>query len=96
MTAIHKTQVECGKILGKAGLSLFDLPYTVCFDDWVDDDFTDKEIKDIAPDICWEILDNADMDRDLVNSICYPEAELDKWSYAVSEGYELEKTTTDD
>ena len=76
MTAIQKAQKECNDILeSRAGISLFDLPDTVCFDEWVDDDFTDKQIKDIAPDICWEILDNADMDRVLVNSICYPEEE---------------------
>ena len=77
MDAIQKVQMECNKILGTHGLSTFDLPDTVCFDDWVDDDATDDEIKEIAPDICWEILDNADMDRDLVNSICYPEEDMD-------------------
>ena len=77
MTAIEKTQVECDKILGKAGFSLSDLPDTVCFDEWVDDDATDEEINQLAPDICWEVLDNADMDRDLVNSICYPGEEID-------------------
>lgn len=76
MSVIEKAMTKCNQILGKHGLSLLDLPDTVCFDDWVEDDFTDKQIKEIAPDICWEILDNADMDRDVVNNICYPD---DEW-----------------
>ena len=75
MSAIQKAMTECDKILGAHGLSVGFLPDSVCFDEWVEDDMTDKEIKEIAPDICWEILDNADMERDLVNSICYPDME---------------------
>ena len=74
MSNIKLAQIETDKIISKCGLSLLDLPDSVCFDDFVNDDMTPEEVKEIAPDIAWEILDNADMDRDLVDSICYPES----------------------
>ena len=75
MDAIRKAQIECNNILSKNGISMLDLPDTVCFDDWVSDDWDDDQIKSVAPDIVWEMLDNSGMDRDLVNSICYPDEE---------------------
>ena len=57
----------------KAGVSLLDLPDSTMFSDWIDDDMTEKEIDLIIPDLAWEILDNAGMDRDTVDNICYPE-----------------------
>lgn len=70
---IDKTRAEVSKILSKANLNVLDLPDSVCYEDWIDEDATDSKIKEIAPDIAWDILDNAGMDRDLVNSICYPD-----------------------
>ena len=75
MNATKKVQMVCNRILHLNGLSIHDLPDTVCFDDWVSDDWDDDQIKSVAPDIVWEMLDNSGMDRDLVNSICYPDEE---------------------
>ena len=59
------------------GMHMQDLPD---FDihNWVEDDFTEKEIDSIVPDIVWEILDLAGMPRDAVNKICYGE-DCDEW-----------------
>ena len=75
MSNIELAQIETNKIIGKCAFSLLDLPDSVCFDDYVNDDMTPEEVKEVAPDIAWEILDNADMDRDLVNQICYPDSD---------------------
>ena len=75
MNNIKLAQIETDKIIGKCGLSLSDLPDSICFDDFVNDDMKPEEVKEIAPDIAWEILDNADMDRDLIDKICYPDNE---------------------
>ena len=40
---------------------------------WVEDDFTEKEIDSLIPDMAWDVLDNAGMDRSTVNRICYGE-----------------------
>ena len=40
---------------------------------WIEDDMTGEEIVDLVPDMAWDILDNAGMDRDTVNRICYGE-----------------------
>ena len=66
-------QNEVNKILSKTGLNILDLPDSISILDWIDVDMSPEQVNEIAPDIAWEILDNADMDRDLVNSICYPE-----------------------
>ena len=55
-----------------AGLFLKDLP-DFDINNWVEDDFTEKEIDNIIPDMAWEVLDNAGMDRKTVNTICYGE-----------------------
>ena len=54
------------------GMYMQDLPD---FDihNWVEDDFTEKEIDGLIPDMAWEILDNAGMDRNTVNTLCYGE-----------------------
>jgi hypothetical protein len=65
-------------VQSKAGVSLSDLPD---FDihSWVEDDFTEKEIDSIVPDMAWEILDNSGMDRKAVNILCYGEDVDDEW-----------------
>ncbi len=81
MKPIRRTQqhgfnlvkIEVNRILSSNGISMLDLPDTVCFSDWVSESDSDEQIKSIAPDIVWEMLDNAGMDRDLVDSICYPD-----------------------
>ena len=40
---------------------------------WVDSDMTEEEVNSLVPDMAWELLDNAGMDRDTVNRICYGE-----------------------
>ena len=54
------------------GMHMQDLPD---FDihNWVEDDMTEKEIEGIIPDMAWDVLDNAGMDRKTVNTICYGE-----------------------
>ena len=54
------------------GMYMQDLPD---FDihSWVEDDMTEEEINSIIPDMAWDLLDNAGMDRDAVNKICYGE-----------------------
>ena len=54
------------------GMHMQDLPD---FDihNWVEDDFTEKEIDSLIPDMAWDVLDNAGMDRKTVNILCYGE-----------------------
>ena len=54
------------------GMHMQDLPD---FDihSWVEDDFTEKEIDSLIPDMAWDVLDNAGMDRKTVNILCYGE-----------------------
>ena len=40
---------------------------------WVEDDMTEKDIDGMIPDMAWDVLDNAGMDRKTVNTICYGE-----------------------
>ena len=40
---------------------------------WIEDDMTEEEVNSLIPDMAWELLDNAGMDRDTVDSICYGE-----------------------
>ena len=61
----------------KAGVFLNDLPDFDIYN-WVEDDFTEQEIDDIIPDMAWDVLDNAGMDRKTVNTICYGE-DCDEW-----------------
>lgn len=58
----------------KTGLYLQDLPDFDIYN-WVEDDMTGKEIEDIVPDMAWDLLDNAGMDRKTINLICYDEEE---------------------
>ena len=67
-------RTKLNSFLGRTtGMSLFDLPDSVMFEDWIEDDMTEKQIDSIIPDLAWEILDDSGMDRDAVNRICYPE-----------------------
>jgi hypothetical protein len=68
---IGKLKEETGNILGSAGLYIDDMPDIICWDDWVDEDMKDEEIKETAQDVAWEILDNAGLDMDANNQICY-------------------------
>ena len=56
----------------KTGVYMLDL---TDFDihSWVEDDFTEEEIDELVPDMAWDVLDNAGMDRDTVNYLCYGE-----------------------
>ena len=40
---------------------------------WIEDDMTEEEVNSLIPDMAWELLDNAGMDRDTVDRICYGE-----------------------
>ena len=61
----------------KAGVFLNDLPDFDIYN-WVEDDMTAKEIEGIVPDMAWEVLDNAGMDRKTLNILCYGE-DCDEW-----------------
>ena len=56
----------------KVGIHVQDLPDFDWYN-WVEDDMTNEQVKELVPDIVWEMLDNSGMDRDYVNSICYPD-----------------------
>ncbi len=74
MSNVSYAQHKVGQfIMNKTAISFMELPDSSTIQDWVDDDMSEKEIDNIIPDLAWEILDNSGMDRDLVNSICYPE-----------------------
>ena len=59
-------------IYHNTGMFMHDLPD---FDihSWVDSDMTEEQIESIVPDMAWDILDNAGMDRNTINRICYGE-----------------------
>ena len=73
MDIYQLAQDEVNKIVGKTGMCVLDLPDSISIYDWIDIDMTPKQVKEIAPDMAWELLDNAGLDRDLVDSICYPD-----------------------
>ena len=74
MNVIQTAQSELNSFLEKkAGISLLDLPDYIIFADWVNDDMTKEQIKEIVPDLAWEILDLSGMDRDTVDRLCYPD-----------------------
>ena len=54
------------------GIFMQDLPDFDIYN-WVEDDMTNEQINKLIPDMAWDILDNAGMDRDTVDSICYGE-----------------------
>ena len=60
-------------LVKKVGMGLLDLPDSIMFSDWINDDMTEEDIKEIVPDLAWELLDLSGMDRDSVDRICYPE-----------------------
>ena len=60
-------------IMSRTGVSFMEFPDSSTVEDWIDDDMTEKQVDLIIPDLAWEILDNAGMDRDTVDKICYPE-----------------------
>ena len=56
----------------KVGMFVQDLPDFDWYN-WVEDDMTNEQVKELVADIVWEMLDNSGMNRDTVNSICYPD-----------------------
>ena len=56
----------------KVGIFVQDLPDFDWYN-WVEDDMTNEQVKELVPDIVWEMLDNNGMNRDAVNRICYPD-----------------------
>ena len=74
MSNVSYAQHKVGQfIMNKTSISFMELPDSSTIQDWVHDDMSEQEIDNIIPDLAWEILDNSGMDRDLVDSICYPE-----------------------
>ena len=59
-------------IFSKTEFHMQDLPD---FDihNWVEDDFTEDDIDGIIPDMAWDILDNAGMERETLNLLIYGE-----------------------
>ena len=56
----------------KVGMHVQDLPDFDWYN-WVEDDMTNEQINELIPDMAWDILDNAGMDRDTVDNLCYGE-----------------------
>ena len=56
----------------KVGIFVQDLPDFDWYN-WIEDDMSDEQVKQLVPDIVWEMLDNSGMDRDEVYRICYGE-----------------------
>ena len=56
----------------KVGMFVQDLPDFDWYN-WIEDDMSDEQVKQLVPDIVWEMLDNSGMDRDEVDRICYGE-----------------------
>ena len=56
----------------KVGIFVQDLPDFDWYN-WIEDDMSDEQVKELVPDIVWEMLDNSGMDRDEVDRICYGE-----------------------
>ena len=56
----------------KVGIFVQDLPDFDWYN-WIEDDMSDEQVKQLVPDIVWEMLDNSGMDRDEVDRICYGE-----------------------
>lgn len=56
----------------KVGIFVQDLPDFDWYN-WIEDDMSDEQVKQLVPDIAWEMLDNSGMDRDEVDRICYGE-----------------------
>ena len=54
----------------KTGMFIQDLPD---FDihNWIEDDMSEEDIEELIPDMAWNILDDAGMDRDSIDKICY-------------------------
>ena len=59
-------------LVSKAGMYMSDFPD---FDihGWIESDMTKEEVTELIPDMAWDILDNAGMDRDTVDNLCYGE-----------------------
>ena len=56
----------------KASICVQDLPDFDWYN-WVEDDMSDEQVKELVPEMVWEMLDNSGMDRDEVDRICYPD-----------------------
>ena len=54
-----------------AGMFMQDLPD---FDihNWIEDDMSEEDIEELIPDMAWNILDDAGMDRATIDILCYP------------------------
>ena len=53
------------------GMFMQDLPD---FDihNWIEDDMSEEDIEELIPDMAWNILDDAGMDRATIDILCYP------------------------
>ena len=68
---LHKT---CNELLiHKVGMGWDDLDDTNSCWDYVDETMTDKQIVEVAPDICWDRLYDAGTDRDMCTELMYGE-----------------------
>ena len=56
----------------KVGIFVQDLPDFDWYN-WIEDDMSEEDVNELVPDMAWDKLDNAGMDRDTVNKICYGE-----------------------
>ena len=59
-------------IMNKTGMSFMELPDSNTVDDWIEEDMDTEYIDSIIPDLVWEILDDAGMDRATIDILCYP------------------------
>ena len=74
MSKVSYAQHQVGSfIMKETGINFLEFPDSATVSDWIDEDMSEHDIDEIIPDLAWEILDNSGMERDLVNSVCYPE-----------------------
>ena len=71
----NKVKAECNKLLGGIGLSWDCLGDTNSIWDWIDEDMSDRMIKNTAKDCCWERLTNDGLDYDTADSYIYGDDE---------------------
>tara|TARA_R100000458_G_C8277761_1_gene253415 strand:+ start:6509 stop:6739 length:231 start_codon:yes stop_codon:yes gene_type:complete len=71
--AYNKVKQEANNILSGIGLHWDDLADSVSIWDWVDEDMSEKLIKNTAKDVVWDKLTNDGMPNSLATNICYGE-----------------------
>ena len=70
----NKLQKTCNELLIKTvGMGWDDLDDTNSCWDYIDESMTNKQITEVAPDVCWDRLYDSGMDRDTCTELMYGE-----------------------